>query len=58
MKQRKITESEVELCIQNFQSSYPDGNGNTIYRLDINARKIKVVANQKEDIFVIITVAD
>ena len=58
MAQRKITESEVELCLQNYDTSYPDGNGNNIYRLDINSRKIKVVANQKEDIFVIITVAD
>jgi hypothetical protein len=45
MAQRKITESEVELCLQNYDTSYPDGNGNNIYRLNINSRKIKVVAN-------------
>ena len=60
MKQRGITEEEVEYCLNNYHTSYPDSDGNPIYKVDLpDGRHIKVVVKAKSvDPKVIITVAD
>ena len=60
MKQRGITEEEVEYCLNNYHTSYTDSDGNLIYKVDLpDERHIKVVVKAKlADPKVIITVAD
>ena len=60
MGERKITEEEVEYCLNNYHTSYNDYSGNSIYRVDMpNGRHIKVVVKAKTiDSPVVITVAD
>lgn len=60
MKQRGITEEEVEYCLNNYHISYTDPVGNPIYKADLpDGRHIKVVVKAKSvDPKVIITVAD
>jgi len=60
MKQRGITEEEVEYCLSNYHTSYTDLVGNPIYKADLpDGRSIKVVVKAKSvEPKVIITVAD
>ena len=57
MKNRSITESEVNECLDQRSVCYPDKKGNQIIRSDVNGRGIKVVV-AKDDPNFIITVAD
>jgi len=60
MKERGVTEKEVEYCLNNYHTSYTDRGGNPIYKADLpDGRGIKVVvkADSVEPI-VVITVAD
>ncbi len=60
MKQRGITEEDIEYCLNNYHTAYTDSSGNPIYKTDLpDGRKIKVVVKAKSgDPKVIITVAD
>ena len=60
MKQRGITEEEVEYCLNNYHTSYTDVGGNPVYRANLpDGRHIKVVVKaQSAAPKVIITVAD
>ena len=60
MKQRGITEEEVNYCLNNYDTSYTDGAGNPIYRVTLpSGRRIKVVAEANSvDPLIVITVAD
>jgi len=60
MKQRGITEEEVEYCLNNYHISYTNSAGNPIYRVDLpDGRRIKVVVKADTiDPIVVITVAD
>lgn len=60
MRERGITEEEVEYCLRNYDISYTDFGGNVIYKADLpNGRHIKVVVKAKSiDPKVVITVAD
>ncbi len=60
MKERGITEEEVEYCLVNYHTSYSDLKGNSIYRADLpDGKKIKVVVKANTvDPIVVITVAD
>ena len=60
MKQRRITEEEVEYCLNNYHTSYADPSGNPIYKAELpDGRNIKVVVKAESvDPKVIITVAD
>ena len=60
MKQRGITEEEVEYCLNNYHTSYADSGGNPIYKADLpDGKHIKVVVRkQSVDPKVVITVAD
>lgn len=60
MKQRGITEEEVEYCLNNYHTSSTDSSGNPIYKADLpDGRNIKVVVKAKsDDPKIIITVAD
>jgi len=60
MKQRGITEEEVEYCLDNYHISYTDSNGNPIYKADLpGGRHIKVVVKANSvDPIVVITAAD
>ena len=60
MKQRGITEEEVEYCLNNYHTLYTDRGGNPIYKADLpNGKHLKVVVKVKSlDPKVIITVAD
>jgi len=57
MKQRNITEEEVEACLNNYYISYSDKKGNPIYIARVGDRRIKVVV-QKEDPSTVITTGD
>ena len=57
MKERSITESEVEECLNSRQVCYTDRKGNKIIRANIGGRGIKVVVAKEDNNFVI-TVAD
>jgi hypothetical protein len=58
MQERRITEKEVEYCIQNYHTSYTDKKGNPIYIAQLPSdRQIKVVV-QANNPKVVITVAD
>ncbi len=60
MKQRGITEKEVEYCLNNYHTSYNDAAGNPLYKADLpNGRRIKVVVKAGSvEPKIIITVAD
>ncbi len=60
MKQRGITEEEVEYCLNNYHISYTDSAGNPIYKAELpDGRHIKVVVKAKSvEPKVVITVAD
>lgn len=60
MKQRGITEDEVEYCLNNYHTSYADTKGNAVHRVELRSgRHIKVVVKADSvDPKVIITVAD
>lgn len=60
MRERRITEEEVEYCLKNYHTCYSDSEGNPIYKADLpSGRHIKVVVKAKSvDPKVIITVAD
>jgi len=58
MQERRITEKEVEYCIQNYHTSYTDKKGNPIYSAQLpSGRQIKVVV-QANNPKIVITVAD
>ena len=58
MKQRSISTDEVEYCLRNFYTSYPDKGGNTIYvAYTQSKRRIKVVV-AKDNSNIVITVGD
>ena len=60
MRERRITEEEVEYCLDNYHTFYSDSEGNSIYKADLpSSRHIKVVVKAKSvDPKLIITVAD
>jgi len=60
MRERGITEEEVEYCLNNYHISYPDASGNSVYKANLpSGRHIKVVVKaNSDDTKVIITVAD
>jgi len=60
MRERGITEEEVEYCLNNYHISYTDSGGNPIYKADLpDGKRIKVVVKvQSVDPIVVITVAD
>jgi len=57
MKQRKISETEVEACLQDHDILYFDKKGNPKYNTHIGERYIKVVV-AKDDPNFVITVED
>ena len=57
MKQRKISEAEVEACLQDHDILYFDRKGNPKYTTYVGERCIKVVV-QKDNPLVVITVED
>lgn len=57
MKQRRISEAEVEACLQDHDLLYRDKKGNPKYDTYVEGRRIKVVV-QKENNSVVITVED
>jgi hypothetical protein len=58
MRQRSITEAEIEYCLNNYDVSHADKKGNPIYRSTTpNGRSIKVVV-AKDNPDKIITVGD
>jgi hypothetical protein len=60
MRQRGITEKEVEYSLNNYHTSYHDAKGNPIYRAVLpSGRNIKVVMRADSiDPRLVITVAD
>ena len=59
MRQRRITKQEVEYCLQNYLTLYPDRVGNPIYRAELpSGRRIKVVIQANTVDPVVITVGD
>lgn len=60
MLERRITEAEVDYCLENYHTLYTDPAGNPIYRADLpGGRRIKVVlAAGEADPKIVITVAD
>jgi len=60
MRQRNITEQEVEHCLEHYHTSYTPVGGNLVYRVESpEGRSIKVVVKAGSvDPQVIITVAD
>lgn len=57
MRNRGISEMEVESCWNNHHTTYSDRKGNPNYIADVEGRHIKVVV-KKQNNRVIITVAD
>ncbi len=57
MRQRRISEAEVEACLQDHDTLYLDKKGNPKYRKYIGERCIKVVV-QKDNPNVVITAED
>jgi len=57
MRQRRISETEVESCLQNQEILYPDKKGNPKYEVRIGERYIKVVV-AKDNPNYVITVED
>ena len=59
MRQRGISEQDVEYCLQNYFISYSDPSGKPIYRADLPSGKcIKVVVAADTTDTIVITVAD
>jgi hypothetical protein len=60
MRQRMISEEEVEYCLAHYNVSYTDSKGNPIYRAEVpGGRLIKVVVKAgSSNPAVVITVAD
>ena len=59
MRQRGITEEDVEYGLQNYHTYYQSEIGNNIYRADLpNGKHIKIVTTHEEAEATIITVAD
>lgn len=60
MRQRGITEDEVEYCLDHCEVCYADSKGNKIHRASVpGGKRIKVVtAANTDDPLVVITVAD
>lgn len=60
MLERRITEEEVDYCLENYHTLYTDAAGNPIHRADLpNGRRIKVVlAAGVAEPRTVITVAD
>ena len=60
MRERGITEEEVEYCLDNYHTSYTEKKGNPIYKVDLpSGRHIKVVVKANSvDPIVVITAAD
>lgn len=59
MKERGISEADVEYCLKNYHTCYNDKKKNRIYRADLpNGRHIKVVADAGSEPVIVITVAD
>lgn len=57
MRQRKISEAEVEACLQDHDILHVDKKGNPKYKAYMGGRYIKVVV-QKDNPSVVITVED
>jgi hypothetical protein len=57
MEQRRISEVEVEACLQDHDILYTDKKGNPKYKKYVGKRYIKVVV-QKDNPDVVITVED
>lgn len=57
MKERSVSEAEVEECLSNWTTCYTDKKGNSIFKAIVNGRGIKVVVT-KENQNLVITVAD
>ena len=57
MKERGITEEEVEYCLNNYHTSYTDSDGNPIYKSNLPYIKVIIKAKSVEPM-VVITVAD
>jgi len=57
MRQYKISEAEVEACLQDHDILYLDKKGNPKYKAYVGERYIKVVV-QKDNPLVVITVED
>jgi hypothetical protein len=57
MRDRRISEMEVESCWNDHDITYTDKKGNPNYIADVGGRRIKVVV-KKQDNRVIITAAD
>ena len=60
MKERGISEEDVEYCVKNYHTCYPDKAGNPIYKADLaDGRYIKVVIKANlVDPIVVITVGN
>lgn len=60
MRERRITEEEVQYCLENYHISYTDSEGNSIYKAKLpSGRNIKVIIKANSiDPRVVITVAD
>jgi hypothetical protein len=58
MAQRSISEAEVEATLDQYHTSYPDKNGNSIMVAHVNGRRIKVVQAKDSQPPFIITTAD
>jgi len=58
MRERSITEAEIEACLENADTQFADKKGNPIFRVKLpNGRGIKVIVAKDNPQF-IITVAD
>lgn len=57
MRNRLITEAEVEACWLNHHTTKSDKKGNPIYIADVKGRYIKIVV-KRQDTRVVITAAD
>jgi hypothetical protein len=58
MRQRGITKKEVEYCLKNYHTSYPDRKGNLIYKTNLPSGKcLKVVVSTDITDIRVITVA-
>ena len=60
MRERGISEQEVEFCLDNYSISYKDKKGNSIYiAYLVSGKRVKVVAKAgSANPVIIITVAD
>jgi len=60
MKERGISREQVDECLNNYQTSYPNANDNMVYIYNLpDGTRVKVVVREKSrDQRVVITVAD